>query len=154
MVISNSSLVCIQRSFGFPVLSGHLFQNSSHAVHISKMKTMRIWKVSFNRAIVSTFDFFNLAKFYSIALFGQDVHFLIYMATHCTVWKHIISMCSLAVYFFFLLRMKQTPFLLHFPCLRTLNTPPIFLSALPAPLILQRCMCNCFHKTSNNLRSI
>ncbi len=45
--------------------------------------------------------FLSRAKFYRVTLFGRNIHFLVYVATHC-LKTHIISVRSLAVYFFFI----------------------------------------------------
>ncbi len=59
-------LESVQRSFGSPGSPKHLFCCSSHAVHVSTMKTTRIWKAFFNRAIVSAFNYFNLAQNFTV----------------------------------------------------------------------------------------
>ncbi len=51
MLLQTASSECVQRFSGFPGSPGHLFGNSSHAIHVSTMETTRIWKATFNRAI-------------------------------------------------------------------------------------------------------
>ncbi len=87
---------------------------------------------------------------YTVTTFGSTEFLIaafqtVFMARLCMA-KH----CRETGHDFFLLQLKQTPFLLQFLCFQMLNAPPIFLFLLLAPLLLQRGTCNCFHKTSCN----
>ncbi len=64
--------------------------------------------------------FFNFTQNFT-ALFGRNIHFLVYLVTHCLETR-IISTCSLVVYFF----LTWSRHILFCPCFQTLNTPPIF----------------------------
>ncbi len=143
---------CVQRSPQLSGSSGHLFRSSSLAVCFNDKNNQKLHGVR-SRLHGGCFITSMLQRSsHSCTRTAMCRWTLSWWRIHHRR-SHIISTCSLVVHFF-LSQTKQTPFLLHFPCFQPANTPPIFCQLLLAPLVLQRGTCNCFHKISNNLRSI
>ncbi len=94
-----SPLEFVQRSSGFLGSPGHLFRSSNHTVHVSTVETTWIWKASFNRVIVSTFDFLISHKILHRRIIWSKHQFSCLRGD--TLSGHIISTCSIAVYYFF-----------------------------------------------------
>ncbi len=97
MVVSNSFGMCSKDCLDFQDNLGICFKLPVNTVHVSMMVTT-IWKASFNRMIISTSNFFNLTQ-KIIGNLGQNIHFLVYIVTHCQE-THYFCVLTSRVFFF------------------------------------------------------